>query len=217
MRSNQSIDPRHLFPRKDETWAWAHVHINQNVIGDTLLRTSDPAQVPGVEQKLANLLGVNPDNASFATALSAQAEGKHRLSRLRYSCLRNRSTGRIGIGPRRESVVSSLRGKPTHRLFPIYYRWFFRTGTKGDFEFLVDLLEPRPVDKRVGVRDMDMQQPDYETNGMVPPLDVMGLEGALKSPQMESVAAAVAARRHCIWEPSRRFTGTFSQRSRGEG
>jgi hypothetical protein len=50
-------------------------------------------------------------------------------------------------------------GQPVQTVYPIYYRWFFRTGSKGDFEFLVDLLEPRPVDKRVGVREMDMQQP----------------------------------------------------------
>ncbi len=71
------------------------------------------------------------------------------------------------------------------RQYPIYYRWFFRTGAKGDFEFLVDLLEPRPVDKRVGVREMDLQRPGYEVDGMAPPLDVLGLEGALKSPETE--------------------------------
>ena len=60
-----------------------------------------------------------------------------------------------------------LPGQVASDLYPIYYRWFFRTGTKGDFEFLVDLLEPRPVDKRVGVRDMDMQEPNYEHAGHV--------------------------------------------------
>jgi hypothetical protein len=71
------------------------------------------------------------------------------------------------------------------RLHPIYYRWFFRTGEQGDFEFLADLLDPRPVDKRVGVRSMDMQSPGYEVEGMSGALRVMGLEGALKSTEME--------------------------------
>ena len=91
---------------------------------------------------------------------------------------------------------SRLPGQAALTLYPIYYRWFFRTGTKGDFEFLVDLLEPRPVDKRVGVRDMDMQEPDYETEGMSSPFDVMGLEGALKSPRDGVSSPEMAARRH---------------------
>ncbi len=99
-------------------------------------------------------------------------------------------TGRLaGLGqdPGEDDDVTRLMASWEREadLYPIYYRWFFRTGTKGDFEFLVDLLEPRPVDKRVGVRDMDMQQPNYETTGMLPPFDVMGLEGALRSPEME--------------------------------
>ena len=36
---------------------------------------------------------------------------------------------------------------PTHDNFPVYFRWQFRTGTIGDFEYLVRLLEPKPVDK----------------------------------------------------------------------
>lgn len=180
-----SIDPRQLFPRKDETWAWGHVHINQNVIGETFLRTSDPSQVPGVEQKLANLLAVNSDNA--CSRLLCPRKLKENTAYHAFVIPAFETGRRAGLGLDLAGISGQQSSWETDaRLFPIYYRWFFRTGTKGDFEFLVDLLEPRPVDKRVGVRDMDMQEPEYETKGMVPPLDVVGLEGALKSPEMES-------------------------------
>ena len=80
--------------------------------------------------------------------------------------------------------------------YPVYYQWDFRTGERGDFEFLVNLLKPRPVDARVGVRDMDMRTPGFGVPGMSDgPGDepVMGLEGALKSPQAQPHPA--------IWPP----------------
>ncbi|WP_315820297.1 hypothetical protein [Paraflavitalea speifideaquila] len=71
---------------------------------------------------------------------------------------------------------------------PIYYEWFFRTGTNADFESLVKLLQPRPMDPKVGIRDMDCSRPGFvradnpalEISGTQPP--IIGLEGALKSP-----------------------------------
>src|SRR4026208_588992 len=50
------VDPLQVFPRHDETWAWAHVHIGRNVIGDTLLRTENATHVRGFEEKLEDLL-----------------------------------------------------------------------------------------------------------------------------------------------------------------
>lgn len=182
----QSLDPNQLFPEKEETWAWAHVHVNQNVIGDGVLQTANENDVRGVEQKLANLLKANPDNASSRLLCPRKLKENTAYHAFVIPAF---ETGRlVGLGL---DIPEGSNGQKAawddgQRLFPIYYRWFFRTGTKGDFEFLVDLLEPRPVDKRVGVRDMDIQQPNYDTKGMLPPLDVMGLEGALKSPQMES-------------------------------
>ena len=43
---------------------------------------------------------------------------------------------------------------------------------------------------------MDMQNPGYEVEGMSGPLRVMGLEGALKSTEMEPSPGAMAARRN---------------------
>ena len=67
-------------------------------------------------------------------------------------------TGRLaGLGLRRERrrTPPPRRGTRTRTRrsrtnYPIYYRWYFRTGSHGDFEYLVRLLKPQPVDTRVG-------------------------------------------------------------------
>ena len=49
--------------------------------------------------------------------------------------------------------------RPEGQSFPYYHRWYFRTATTGDFETLVRLLRPKPVDPRVGTREMDVLDP----------------------------------------------------------
>jgi hypothetical protein len=177
-------DPGKFFPEPDQTWAWAHVHISQDVISNTARQTQNDADVRSVEQNLANLLKANPDNAS--SRLLCPRKLKENTAYHAFVVPAFETGRRAGLGIPLDDVNGQLASwEQGADLHPIYYRWFFRTGTKGDFEFLVDLLEPRPVDKRVGVRDMDMQQPNYDTGGMSSPFDVMGLEGALKSPEME--------------------------------
>ena len=69
--------------------------------------------------------------------------------------------------------------------FPYYYRWQFKTGDFGDFEYLVRLLKPRPVDKTVGVRDMDVLHPGSNLPKIDVPAELGGilkLGGALRVP-----------------------------------
>ena len=44
--------------------------------------------------------------------------------------------------------------RPQNESYPIYHRWYFRTGSTGDFETLVRLIRPKPVDPRVGFREI---------------------------------------------------------------
>ena len=182
------LDPNDLFPNKAQSWAWAHVHVSQNIIGGQPI-TIDDQSARNVEQNLEAILRANPDNAS--SRLLCPRKLKENTAYHAFVIPAFESGRLAGLGEEVPSTIDGQQpswgtGQPVQTVYPIYYRWFFRTGSKGDFEFLVDLLEPRPVDKRVGVREMDMQQPGYEVDGMEPPLDVMGLEGALKSPDMES-------------------------------
>ncbi len=179
-------DPVNLFPPTSQLWAWAHVHVNVNL---TRNQDGDPLTI---EQSLAQLeatLDTNPD-----------------LGHSRLICPRKLQPGtdyhafliptfetgrRAGLNETIDAAVAALDyawGNGQTR-FPIYFRWYFRTGEKGDFEFLVRLLEPRPVDKRVGIRDMDVSDPGAGIDGIdfgAGEPKVIGMEGALKSPQTES-------------------------------
>lgn len=182
------LDPAAFFPLPEQSWAWAHVHVSQNIIGNALQTKSD-ADVRGVEQNLQQTLRTNADIASSRLLCARKLEDNtayHAFVVPAFETGRRAGLG-LDILPGTSGQLASW--GEGQREYPIYYRWFFRTGAKGDFEFLVDLLEPRPVDKRVGVRSMDMQDPGYEVEGMSGPLRVMGLEGALKSTETESSPA----------------------------
>ena len=73
---------------------------------------------------------------------------------------------------------------PEPDAFPVYHRWYFRTGSVGDFEYLVRLLEPKPADPRVGTRDMDVQDAGAGLGGIERPElgGILRLGGALRVP-----------------------------------
>lgn len=60
---------------------------------------------------------------------------------------------------------------------PYYYRWDFHTGLRGDFEYLVRLLEPRKL-ADLGTRPLNCANPGF---GMLNKAGVLDLEGALQS------------------------------------
>src|SRR5215813_6114285 len=184
LQIKEGIDLNNVFPDKEQTYAWAHVHISQNIVGDQLQAATDQ-EARNVEQNLADLLKTNPDYAS--SRLLSPRRLKENTAYHAFVIPAFESGRLAGLGLDIPTGFDGQRSSRDQgqRLHPIYYRWSFHTGSKGDFEFLVDLLTPGPVDKRVGVRDMDMQRPNFEVLGMSPPLDVVGLEGALKSLEME--------------------------------
>ncbi len=74
---------------------------------------------------------------------------------------------------------------------PYYFKWEFRTGTQGDFEYLVRLLEPRHL-PHLGIRDLNCSQPGYGLQVAREDLNcedenshILGLEGALKAPGIQ--------------------------------
>ena len=88
-------------------------------------------------------------------------------------------------------------GQPELDEYPVYYRWYFRTGSHGDFEYLVRLLKPQPVDKRVGTRDMDVQDPGSNMPGILDAKlgGVLRLGGALRVPDEDLDADDLAERK----------------------
>ena len=90
--------------------------------------------------------------------------------------------------------MGRLRRPQAGTQFPFYLRWYFRTGTHGDFEYLVRLLSPQPVDPRVGNRDMDVLSPGANLPGITNLGGILRLGGALQVPDTDLDAAQLAQR-----------------------
>jgi hypothetical protein len=75
---------------------------------------------------------------------------------------------------------------PSEIDLPYYYKWEFGTSLRGDFEYLVRLLEPRPLSK-LGKRPIDCSSLPYNLPpcpGEAGSANILEFEGALMSPEL---------------------------------
>jgi hypothetical protein len=180
-----------VLPPPDQAWAWAHVHVSRDI---TAAGANTPPQFVG---ELQSLVRQNPDQALSRLICPRKLKPStayHAFLIPSFEVGRLAGLGRPagGLDALTPSWGAGQEGAGPVE-YPMYYRWYFRTGERGDFEFLVNLLEQREVDPRVGIRDMDMQNPNFGVTGMSSghgDEPVMGLEGALKSPQAKPRPAA---------------------------
>jgi hypothetical protein len=175
------------FPPADELWAWAHVHVN----GQFTASASElvAADVPAAVDRVASALTANPDlGYSRLVCPRRLKENTAYHAFLIPSFERGRLAG-LGMDPDQAPFASAsawadYSGRPESLNIPYYYRWYFRTGGVGDFESLVRLLAWETVDPRVGYRDMDVQAPGSNIEGILD-VDLNGvlrLGGALRAP-----------------------------------
>jgi hypothetical protein len=199
-------DPK-VFPAASELWAWAHVHVNRdlNPAGKTV--NDDMSQVlPRFEAAMRD----NPDlglSRLLCPRHLAPGTGYHAFVVPTFETGRLWGLGRDpSVSPAATHVSWSdypARSGEEPGAFPFYYRWYFRTGTVGDFEYLVRLLQPRLVPPQVGQRDIDTQRPLVGLPGIdVPGLHgVLRLGGALKVPDANLDPAQLAqARQYEDWD-----------------
>jgi hypothetical protein len=165
-------------PKPQQTWAWAHVHVNED------LAPSNSDYLTWLD-KLHGKLAGNP-----GLAVSRLLCPRRLRPRTAYHAfvIPTFEVGRLaGLG-RDTKGIDGLKSSWDNgqRQFPVYYRWYFRTGERGDFESQVKLLEPRQLDASVGIRPMDCQNPGLDVSGVStgdPLYGALGLEGALKTKQ----------------------------------
>ncbi|MGL4967679.1 MAG: hypothetical protein ACRC67_41065 [Inquilinus sp.] len=170
-----------LFAPPDQAWAWAHVQIAESM-GD--------GAAPNADQ-LRDTLQTHPDRglSRVFSARRLQPETPY-FAFLVPTFEVGRKAG-LGIKFDDQAASGLEISWQTGAEFPVYFEWYFRTGKAGDFEELATRLKPRPVDPRVGIRDMDIAAPRFGMPDVVPPVGedhhkgVVGLEGALKSPTMQ--------------------------------
>jgi hypothetical protein len=186
-----TITDNSVFPVADDMWAWAHVHFNQSLSanGGELVSPDMTQVLPRVQAILAS----NPDLA-YSRLMSPRFldinSGYHafvipafetgRLAGLGYDPTK-------APGPLASAWGPSYPNQQEAQNYPYFFRWYFRTGDRGDFRYLVTLLTPQPVDKSVGVRDFDVANPGSD----IPPIDkpelnnILKLGGALQVPDAD--------------------------------
>jgi hypothetical protein len=173
-------------PPANETWLWAHVHSNADI---------PDADLTDEEKFLISLnKTVDDDPDQLYCRLLSPRKLEPGVA-YRAFLIPAFETGRLaGLGLPTDNVNSQLaswREQSTGTEMPVYYEWSFRTGENADFESLVKALKPLKMDQRVGIRDMDCHDPAFmKADGTIPfpgtEPTVIGLEGALKSPETVS-------------------------------
>lgn len=183
-------DPQTVFPDAEQLWAWAHVHINKDIMqSDTQTRTADTASIlPKVDE----IIRQTPDLAYSRILCPRHLEENTAYHAFLIPVYESGRLSGLDLDPDASpsevfatfSAWATYTDKPSKNDFPYYHRWYFRTGTVGDFEYLVRLLQPKPVDSRVGRRDMDVQQPMINFPGIRDPKlgGILKLGGALQVP-----------------------------------
>jgi len=177
-----NIKNKDAFPPATETWLWAHVHSNADI------PESELSNYEKFLQLLNTTMNSDPDQL-YCRLMSPRKLEPH-TTYTAFS-IPTFETGRLaGLDMPTTGIKSqqaSWDSEGAKGEMPVYFEWSFRTGANVDFEELVKLLEPRAMDKRVGIRDMDCHQPDFvkaDGTGELPGTSpgIIGLEGALKSP-----------------------------------
>lgn len=192
-------DAADIFPPAEQLWAWAHVHVNDDLIANDLTNpdvqrvVSDPSDT--IIEAYENLVTQNPDQAYSRILCPRRLQENTSYHAFLVPTF---ESGRLaGLGLNVETIFANVptlhatfsawadyEGKEQALNFPYYHHWSFQTGPAGDFEYLVRLLKPKPVDSRVGRRDMDVTNPGSNINGIgdAPEngTDVNQLEGILR-------------------------------------
>lgn len=177
----EANDTAATFPDFVDLWAWAHVHVNGALGGNA-------ADQPGNATRLGATVDANRDQA-YSRLLSPRVlkanTAYHAFVVPSFESGRLAGLGKDPNGaafPTQGSWAAAGRTDTDPKLYPVYHRWYFRTGAVGDFEYLVRLLQPRTVDPQVGRRPMDVMDPDANLPAITGLGGILRLGGALRAP-----------------------------------
>jgi hypothetical protein len=150
------------FPKPAQLWAWAHVHVNDDITAtDKTIVVDNQSAVNTSLDELQAILNKNADMAYSRLMCGRKLKpgtAYHAFVIPSYESGRRAGLGRPAADIAAAGQQIAWQGN-TELEYPYYYRWKFSTGKEGDFEYLVRLLKPKVADSRVGRRVMDMTQP----------------------------------------------------------
>ncbi|MCK4818671.1 hypothetical protein KA005_23065, partial [bacterium] len=169
-------NPKNSLPDLTYSWAWAHAQVT----------TEDMEDIEEMDaSRTKQIIDTNPERIVSRLVCPRRLEPGVLYTAFLVPTFETGRRAGLGISIDEDDVnLLDMAWKSTsddHIEIPYYYRWEFRTGLRGDFEYLVRLLEPRPLDSRVGKRPIDCSNPGFgiPLPESVKPLE-LGLEGALK-------------------------------------
>src|SRR5262245_17404199 len=167
--------PRKELPDLAESWAWAHAQVTGTQREDVPLKKSlggDPALTVS---RLLCPRRLDPLTEYIACVVPAFELGR------KAGLGEPISTGQTGDEGFLRPAWTSGAQSPQQLKLPVYFHWEFRTGTGGDFEALVGLLQPRDSHDMplVGKRQLDISQPGFTMEQSLPAGTKVDLEGAL--------------------------------------
>lgn len=179
------------FPPADQLWAWAHVHVNEGLISGI---NAGPGDKAAAISQFESMLTRNPDLACSRLLCPVKLKANTAYHAFLVPTFETGRMAGLGMSMKADEIPAPVHatlsawedyaGRPDGTSFPFYFRWHFRTGNVGDFEYLVRLLEPKPVDQRVGRKEIDVQYPGSNLRGITDPdlKGILKLEGALRIP-----------------------------------
>lgn len=167
-------------PDLNQSWAWAHTQVTTV--------TSDDGTI--TDQEIEDILKTEPERVVSRLLCPRRLDPGILYQAFVVPAFKAGQLAGLGYDFPGDLTLDqgawSIDGNPVE--LPYYYKWEFRTGLRGDFEYLVRLLEPRVIDKRVGSRLMDCSKPGYDIPSVRvvnphegQPPHALGLEGALKA------------------------------------
>lgn len=178
-------------PPNEELWAWAHSHFNQSLSPDATKELVS-ADMSAVLPRVASIIASNPDAAYSRLVCPRRLDINIAYDAFLIPSFESGRLAGLNEDPTKApSATASAWASYTDQAeplnFPYYYRWHFRTGDRGDFPYLVSLLKPQPVDKTVGTRDIDCNDPTADLPLINNPAlnGVLRLGGALQVPNAD--------------------------------
>ncbi|MFJ4798115.1 hypothetical protein [Kitasatospora purpeofusca] len=183
-------DPAGTLPPPEQLGAWAHVHVDEK-LDEPIVSENMPATLAALRQ----VLRTAPDRACSRLICPRHLRPSTGYHAFLVPAFESGRLAGLGFDPGAAPSAAHSAWGPNYPnrqapgQLPYYYRWFFGTGTAGDFEYLVRLLQPGQPDPRVGRRDVDVRRsPGPGLPGITEPAalgGVLKLGGALRVPDRE--------------------------------
>lgn len=182
-----TVTDLNLLPPTPQLWAWAHVHVDNDVSGnvDEFVSPNMAAVLP----KLDQMLKANADTGYSRIVCPRRLKPS---TAYRAFLVPTFEAGRLaGLGLPLDGISSATdpawggpAGRPQANSLPYYHQWEFNTGKAGDFEDLVRLLKPKTLKPPIGTRPIDVQRPGSNLATIMSgsPAGILLFGGALQLP-----------------------------------